>query len=118
MIIMICVGSSCCLKGSYELVELFKKAIAEHGLEDDVTLAGNFCTGNCNRIGVTIQIDDNTYTGEHRRDLTLSSKSTSLFRSEKPDKGNTGKEHQPCPTVSDSRNQTAKTATNVSATAP
>ena len=63
MIIMICVGSSCCLKGSYELVELFKKAIAEHGLEDDVTLAANFCTGNCNRIGVTIQIDDNTYTG-------------------------------------------------------
>ena len=118
MIIMICVGSSCCLKGSYELVELFKKAIAEHGLEDDVTLAGNFCTGNCNRIGVTIQIDDNTYTGVTPAGFDAFFKEHVLIPFGKTDKGNTGKEHQPCPTVSDSRNQTAKTATNVSATAP
>lgn len=63
MIIMICVGSSCCLKGSYELIELFKAAIASYALDDEVTLAGNFCTGNCNRVGVTIQIDDKIYTG-------------------------------------------------------
>ncbi|MGM9552120.1 MAG: (2Fe-2S) ferredoxin domain-containing protein [Clostridia bacterium] len=62
-IVQICVGSSCYLKGSYEIVELFKKAIAEKRLEDDVTLAGSFCTGQCNRDGVTIMVDDEVFTG-------------------------------------------------------
>ena len=63
MIIQICVGSSCHLKGSEELVVLFQKAIEEHGLGNDITLAGSFCTGRCNRMGVTVTIDDNVYTG-------------------------------------------------------
>lgn len=63
MIIQICIGSSCHLKGSYDVVELFKKAIAENNLDDMVTLAGSFCTGKCNRDGVTVQIDDEIYTG-------------------------------------------------------
>ena len=63
MIIQICVGSSCHLKGSAEIVELLKKAVEEHHLENEVTLAGSFCTGQCNRIGVTIQVDDDVYTG-------------------------------------------------------
>ena len=63
MIIQVCVGSSCHLKGSPEIVELFQKAIEENHLEDEITLAGNFCIGKCNRIGVTIQIDDDIHTG-------------------------------------------------------
>jgi len=63
MIIQICVGSSCHLKGSAEIVALLQKAVEEHHLECEVTLAGSFCTGNCNRIGVTIQVDDDVYTG-------------------------------------------------------
>lgn len=63
MIILICVGSSCHLKGSSELVELLQQAIAEHHLEDQITLAGSFCTGQCNRIGVTIQVDDEVHVG-------------------------------------------------------
>ncbi len=63
MIIRICVGSSCHIKGSPEIVELFQKAIAEYHLEDEITLAGSFCIGKCNRIGVTIQIDDDIHTG-------------------------------------------------------
>ena len=58
MIIQICVGSSCHLKGSPEIVELFQKAIADKGLEDEVTLAASFCIGKCGREGVTVQIDD------------------------------------------------------------
>ena len=54
MIIQICVGSSCHIKGSAEIVEL---------LENEVTLAGSFCIGKCNRIGVTVQVDDEVYTG-------------------------------------------------------
>ena len=63
MIIQICVGSACHIKGSPEIVELFQKAIAEHRLEDEITLAGSFCIGKCNRIGVTVQVDDDVHTG-------------------------------------------------------
>lgn len=63
MIIQVCVGSSCHLKGSQDIVELFQKAVEEYHLQDDVTLAGSFCIGKCNRIGVTVQIDDDIHTG-------------------------------------------------------
>lgn len=63
MIIQICIGSSCHLKGSYEIVEKFKAAIEAHDLDAEITLAGSFCAGKCNREGVTIRIDDEIYTG-------------------------------------------------------
>lgn len=63
MIIEICVGSSCHLKGSHDLVEMFQKEIAVRKLDAEITLAGCFCTGKCNRTGVTIVIDDVPYTG-------------------------------------------------------
>ena len=63
MVIQICVGSSCHLKGSSEIVELLQKSVAEYHLEDKVTLAGNFCLGVCNRVGVTVQVDDDIHTG-------------------------------------------------------
>lgn len=63
MTIRICVGSSCHLKGSEEIVSMLQDAVAQHHLEDKVTLAGSFCIGQCNRVGVTIQVDDQVYTG-------------------------------------------------------
>lgn len=66
MIIQICVGSSCHIKGSPEIVELLQAAVAEHHLEGEVTLAGSFCIGKCNRVGVTVQVDDEVHTGVTR----------------------------------------------------
>ena len=63
MIIQVCVGSSCHLKGSPEIVELLQKAVTEYHLEDEITLAGSFCIGKCNRVGVTIQVDDDIHVG-------------------------------------------------------
>ena len=63
MIVQICVGSSCHLKGSEELVHLFQSAIEKNKLENEVTLAGSFCTGRCNRVGVTVTVDDEVFTG-------------------------------------------------------
>lgn len=63
MIVQICVGSSCHIKGSHEIVELMKKAVEEHALEDEVVLAGSFCIGKCNREGVTVQINDEVFVG-------------------------------------------------------
>ncbi|MDD3920789.1 MAG: (2Fe-2S) ferredoxin domain-containing protein [Eubacteriales bacterium] len=59
----VCVGSSCHLKGAPDIVALFEKAIAEQHLEEEIILSGSFCTGNCNRIGVTVTVDDVSYTG-------------------------------------------------------
>lgn len=63
LIIQVCVGSSCHLKGSAEIVELLQKAVEDHHIEDEVTLVGSFCIGKCNRVGVTVQINDDVHVG-------------------------------------------------------
>ena len=63
MIIQVCVGSSCHLKGSSEIVELLTKEIQNNNLEKEITLAGSFCIGRCNRVGVTVQVDDDIHIG-------------------------------------------------------
>lgn len=59
----ICVGSSCYIKGSDKIIELFQNAIAENNIEDDIALSGSFCTGLCNREGVSITLNDEVFTG-------------------------------------------------------
>ncbi len=63
LIVQICVGSSCHIKGSADIVELLEKAIEEYHLEDDVVLTGSFCIGKCNRVGVTVQVGDDVHVG-------------------------------------------------------
>ena len=63
LVVSICVGSSCHLKGSGQIVELFEKKLEEHDLQDDVMLTGSFCIGKCNRFGVTVQVDEEVHTG-------------------------------------------------------
>ena len=63
MIIQICIGSSCYLKGSQELVNMFQNEIERYNLSEDITLAGSFCIGKCNREGVTVLVDDEIFTG-------------------------------------------------------
>lgn len=61
--IQVCVGSSCHLKGAPEIAALLDKKIKALHLEDKVNLSGCFCAGKCNRNGVTVSVDDDTYTG-------------------------------------------------------
>ena len=63
LIVQICIGSSCHLKGSGKLVEMFQTAVSENHLEDKVILSGSFCSEKCNREGVTIHVNDDVYTG-------------------------------------------------------
>ena len=63
VIVQVCVGSSCHLKGSGEIVELLERAVEEHGIQDDVVLTGSFCIGKCNRVGVTVQVNDDIHVG-------------------------------------------------------
>ncbi len=61
--VKICVGSSCYIKGSSRIVELFNEKIKDNHLEDEIVLTGAFCSGRCNRIGVTITVGDDVYSG-------------------------------------------------------
>ena len=63
LFIQVCVGSSCHLKGSQDIVELLEAAVAEHKIEDEVMLSGSFCIGKCNRVGVTVQVNDDVHVG-------------------------------------------------------
>lgn len=69
LIIQVCVGSSCHLKGSQDIVELLQAAIEEHHIEDDVVLTGSFCIGKCNRVGVTVQVNDDVHVGITRENF-------------------------------------------------
>ena len=69
MTIKVCIGSSCHLKGSYEIVELLQKAVEEYNLQEQVTLAGSFCLGKCSRVGVTVQVDEEIHVGVTKEDF-------------------------------------------------
>ena len=62
-IVTICVGSSCHIHGAEEIIERLGAAIKAHGLEDEIVPVGGFCFERCNRHGVTIQVDDDVFTG-------------------------------------------------------
>ncbi|MBQ2366745.1 MAG: NAD(P)H-dependent oxidoreductase subunit E [Bacteroidaceae bacterium] len=70
LVVQICVGSSCHLKGSQDIIELFESALAENKIEsDEVVLTGSFCIGKCNRVGVTVQINDDVHVGVTRENF-------------------------------------------------
>lgn len=56
MKITVCIGSSCHIKGSRQVVEGIQQLIMENGLSDKVELGGTFCMGNC-QAGVCVTVD-------------------------------------------------------------
>lgn len=60
MKITICIGSSCHLKGSREVVEQLQKLVADKKLQDQVELSGTFCLGNCVN-GVNVMIGEQIF---------------------------------------------------------
>ena len=57
MKVTVCIGSSCHIKGSRQVVEQLQKLISENNLSDKVDLGGTFCLGNCQQ-GVCVMVDD------------------------------------------------------------
>ena len=57
MKITVCIGSSCHLKGSRQVVDRLQELIHEAGLDEKVELAGTFCIGKCEQ-GVCVTVDD------------------------------------------------------------
>lgn len=60
MKLTVCIGSSCHLKGSRQIVEQLQKLIEENKLEDKVELVGTFCLGACQN-GVSVKVEDTLY---------------------------------------------------------
>ena len=60
MKITVCIGSSCHLKGSRQVVEELQFFVAENNLKDKVELAGTFCMSNCQK-GVCVKLDEQQF---------------------------------------------------------
>ncbi len=56
MEITICIGSSCHLRGSREIIGKLEKLVKENSLNDKVELKGSFCMGQCQK-GVCVTVD-------------------------------------------------------------
>ncbi|HCG60020.1 MAG TPA: hypothetical protein DEV97_08480 [Lachnospiraceae bacterium] len=61
--VTVCVGSSCHIHGTDQIIEKLDRAIHAHGMEDEIIPSGGFCFGKCNRQGVTLQVDDDIFPG-------------------------------------------------------
>jgi NADH:ubiquinone oxidoreductase subunit E len=57
MKVTICIGSSCHLKGSRQVIEELQYLIAQNALGDKVELAGAFCMNNC-KEGVCVTVGE------------------------------------------------------------
>lgn len=60
MKVTICIGSSCHLKGSRQIIERLQNLISENNLADKVELGGAFCMKNCVN-GVSVTVDDKLF---------------------------------------------------------
>ena len=58
--ITVCIGSSCHIKGSRQVVEQLQDLIAENSLGDKVDLGGTFCMGKCQQ-GVCVTVNDDFF---------------------------------------------------------
>ena len=56
----ICVGSACHLKGSYEVIEIFKYLVRNSDAKDLVEIKAAFCLGHCTEA-VSVSLDGKLY---------------------------------------------------------
>ena len=61
MDLMVCVGSSCHLQNSRDLINRLKELITQYQLEGKVELKGSFCMGHCADQGVCVRFDEEIY---------------------------------------------------------
>ena len=57
MKVTVCIGSSCHIKGSRQVVEQLQYLISEKGIGEKVELGGTFCMGKCVQ-GVCVTVND------------------------------------------------------------
>lgn len=60
MIVEVCIGSSCHLKGSYQVIRKIEDFITREGLSDRIELKGAFCLGNCTEA-VSVRVGEEIF---------------------------------------------------------
>ena len=60
--VAVCVGTSCYIKGSYDLLQNLGQRLREAKLNDRVDLKATFCFENCGG-GINVKVGDTLYSG-------------------------------------------------------
>lgn len=60
LIITICVGSSCNIRGSDELATTIQRCIEREGLEAQVEIVGAFCMDKCSK-GISLRVGERQF---------------------------------------------------------
>lgn len=63
MTISVCIGSSCHVKRSADIIALLREAIKTNNLEDKVELKGTTCLGHCGSGGANLKVEDEVVEG-------------------------------------------------------
>jgi NADH:ubiquinone oxidoreductase subunit E len=58
--LQICIGSSCHLKGSYNIISIFQQLIEEYSVHDKIDLQASFCMKHCQHQ-VSVAMDGEYY---------------------------------------------------------
>jgi len=56
----VCIGSSCHLKGSYNVIQVFQQLIEEHGLHEKIDMKAQFCMKQCQN-GVAVAFENEVH---------------------------------------------------------
>lgn len=56
MVLKVCVGSACHIKGSEQVIHILQKCIKESNMEDKIILKASFCLGRCTEA-VSVMIE-------------------------------------------------------------
>jgi len=56
----VCVGSSCHLKGSFNVIQTFQQMVEEESLHDKIEMEAQFCMKECQK-GVSASVDGEVF---------------------------------------------------------
>ena len=59
--INVCIGTSCHLNGSYNVVQTFQQLIEEYKLHDKIEFNAYFCMKQCNNIGLSVNVNEEIF---------------------------------------------------------
>lgn len=60
LVINVCVGSACHLKGAYKVVDALEKLIDRYRVKEKVVLKGDFCQGFCTQA-VSVKVENKVF---------------------------------------------------------
>jgi len=60
-ILSVCIGSSCHINGSYNIIQTFQHLIEENHLYEKIDFKAEFCSKMCNQEGVSVSLNDENF---------------------------------------------------------